>query len=498
MSPQCHIKSFLTTLLLLAPAVLFEAGCNNGAGSMANPNVVKGSSFVVGTDAPLAAVTSFSVQLQAVNAVDTSGNSVSLLTGTPTVDFARFNGLQTLLDMKDVPVGTYNSVSITLGAGTIGYLDTSGTGAPTIKTEPATFTSPTVTVTLATPLVIAQAAEPVGLNVDFNLAKSIQVDSMGQINGQVTPTFEITTVTTNHPKAHIDVFEAAVVSVDTTAQSFVVQGPHGEQFTINTTAQTEWDGTGTLADLTASSIVEVAGVLDKADQTLDADEVEILTQTGFTASGQVTFVQPPTGTATSFDLYVRSLLPTNTGLTLGQIATVTLSGSEDFDIFWMHNPMSQFLFNSSQIVPGQAISIGGPATGAANAQAVTVKRVVLKQWGFNGTVVAGSIDSTKDQFQMQITGFAGVLMPKPVTVYLAGRTDFRFGWGHLGDLTDGAKVRDCGSAAQGSKDGRADPAGPACGQLRRILELSFFCAGAGNRRLQRNFSMQSGIFSSFL
>jgi len=39
--------------------------------------------------------------------------------GTPTVDFARYNGLQTLLDMNDVPIGTYTSVSITLGAATM-------------------------------------------------------------------------------------------------------------------------------------------------------------------------------------------------------------------------------------------------------------------------------------------------------------------------------------------------------------------------------------------
>jgi len=453
MFPKCQIKTFLTSFLVLTPAVLFQAGCSNGSGSMTNPNVVKGSSFVVGTDAPLAAVTSFSVQLEAVNAIDSTGKSVSLLTGTPTVDFARFNGLQTLLDMNDIPVGSYNSVSITLGAGSIGVLDTSGGGAPTIQTEPAMFTTSTVTVTLATPLVIAQAAEPVGLNLDFNLAKSIQVDSTGQITGQVTPTFEITTVTTSHPKAHIDVFEAAVVSVDAGTQSFVVQGPHGEQFTINTTAQTEWDGTATLADLTANSIVEVAGILDKADQTLDADEVAILTQTGFTASGQVTYAQPPTGTATSFDLYVRGLLPTNTGLTLGQIATVNVTGKEDFDIYWMHNPMSEFLFNASQLVPGQAVSIGGPATGAANPQAVTVKRVVLRQWGFSGTVVPGSIKPGKNTFQMQITGFAGVLVPQPVTVYLAGRSDFRFGWGHLGDLTDGAKVRVVGLLFKGSTAG---------------------------------------------
>ncbi len=419
-----------------------QTGCNGSNGiNPINQNLPKGSSFVIATDAPLAAVTSFSVQVQGINAVDATGASTPLLTGTPTVDFARFNGLQTLLDMKAVPVGTYTSISVVLGPGTIGYLDTSGAGAPTIKTLAATYTQSTVTVPLATPLVIATAAAPVGLNVDFKLDKSIQVDATGQITGQVTPTLAITAVTTADAKAHVDEFDAAVVSVDTTAGSFVVQGPHGEQFTVVPNAQTDWDGKTTLATLAAGNIVEVAGVLDKTDETLDADEVELLSSTGFTANGQVTYVQPGTGAATSFDLYVRGVLPANTGLTLGQIAQVNLAGTEDFDIRWMHNRMAQFLFNPSGLVAGQSLSIGGPATGAANAQAVTVKRVVLRQWGFNGTVVAGSINTGKDTFQLQITGFAGVLIPQKVTVHIGGGTDYRDGWGKLSDLTDGATVR---------------------------------------------------------
>ena len=43
----------------------------------------------------------------------------------------------------------------------------------------------------------------------------------------------------------------------------------------------------------------------------------VLSDTGFYARGQVTYVTPATGAATSFDLYVRGLLPTSTGVQLG-------------------------------------------------------------------------------------------------------------------------------------------------------------------------------------
>ena len=56
-----------------------------------------------------------------------------------------------------------------------------------------------------------------------------------------------------------------------------------------------------------------------ADATIDADEVAILSQNGFYADGQVTYVTPASGAATSFDPDMRGLLPASTGRsTLGR------------------------------------------------------------------------------------------------------------------------------------------------------------------------------------
>ena len=86
----------------------------------------------------------------------------------------------------------------------------------------------------------------------------------------------------------------------------------------------------------------------------------------------------------------------------------------------MHNPFTQFLFNPSSLLPGQHVSVGGPLSGAANGDALSVKRVVLRNWGFNGTLVANSVNTGNGTFQMNINGFAGLLVPgQPVTVYVA-------------------------------------------------------------------------------
>lgn len=452
MSPKTCNKLLRLALVPVAAAVLAVAGCTRSLNTTTQSGGSSGSAFVVGTDAPLASVISFQTTITSITANPATGSPVCLISSCTTgvsVDFARFNGLQTLLDDTDVPQGTYNSITITLGTSTIGYLNTTGSGAPTIQTiTPVTYNpSNVVTVTLANPLVVAPAGgEPVGLRVDFDLAKSIQLTN-GAVNGTVNPTFDISTVTRTDTHAHIDELVGGVVTVPsgtTEPSSFVIEGPHGRNFTIDTTQSTMWEGDASLSSLIAdgtSAIVEVAGQMDPADQTLDADEVAIISDKGFYATGQVTYVTPSSGAATGFDLYVRELEPTNTGLTLGQIADVSLSNNPKFFIYSLNNPFTQFLFNSSSLVAGQDVAMGGPASGAANASDVTVDRIHLRNWGFNGTVVAGSENSSQGTFQMQVNGFAGVLIPTPVTVYLGGKCDFRYGFGGFNDLTDGANIR---------------------------------------------------------
>ena len=456
MPHKMHNRKALSCLLALTVGSLLIAGCGGNSSMNSNSNSdPSGASFVIGTDAPMASVVSFTVQVSSLDAFtssDCSGTGVSLLCGSPTVDFARFNGLQTLLDMNDVQAGTYNCVQIALGSATIGYLDT--TGEPTIQTEPAVLSTNTVTAMLNDPMVVTQNGAPVGIHLDFDLRKSIEVQN-GSITGNVTPTFNIKAVNNSDPGAYIDEFDAAVLTVATNAQSFTIQGPHGRQFTVNVNGQTEWDGNATLGSLNANSIVQVSGFLDRADATIDADEVAVLSDSGFYASGQVTYVNPSSGLANSFDLYVRGTLPANTGVVDGNVATVDLSGNEKYSIYWMHGPIAQFLFNQSALLPGQHVAVGGPATGASNPAAVTVHRVVLRNWGFNGTVVPGSENTANDTFQMQVNGFAGVLIPETVTVYITGSTQFRDGFTGVADIGDNDSVRVVGLLLKDPTSGNA-------------------------------------------
>jgi Domain of unknown function (DUF4382) len=376
-------------LASLAMAALLAVSAVSASAATTDAAPAKGTAFVIGTDAPLPSVTSFSVQIISIDAVTATGASEALLASPTTVDFARFNGLQTLIDMSSVPVNTYTKIVITLGPATIGYLVTEAGVAPTIHTEAATLTKTTITHVLAKPLVVSES-EPAGVRMDFDLYRSIEVDSTGQVTGTVKPVFDISVVRPTDPGAYIDQFDVGVIAPDLGTQSFTIQGPHGRHFTVDVNSATEWDKGASLSSLTSSSIVQISGVLDRTTATITADEVLILSQSGFYAGGQATYVAPATGAASSFDLHVRGVLPSTTGITLGQIAQIDLSGKEKYFMGWSHSPLTEFVFNSSALVAGQSIAVGGPATGAVNASGVDVKRVVLRDWGYNGKLVAAA------------------------------------------------------------------------------------------------------------
>ncbi len=109
-----------------------------------------------------------------------------------------------------------------------------------------------------------------------------------------------------------------------------------------------------------------------------------------------------------------------------------------YGIYWMHNALTNLLFNDTSLTAGQEISVGGPDP---TASPITVKRIHLRNWGYNGTIVAGSRNSSQGTFQMNVTGFAGQVIPSPITVYLGTGCDFRYGFGAFSDLTDSAKIR---------------------------------------------------------
>ena len=438
-----HLKKWSRGLFVLA-LVGLVAGCgNNSSSPSGTPTPQSNSVFVTGTDAPLPSVVGFRVDITGLTLSDGSSTPVSVLNGTQTVDFARLNGLRTLLDINTIPTGTYTQAVVTLANPSIDYLNvtnpqTNPPTHPTISTLDTTaasnpqlsLTTSTVTINLATPLVVS-AGDIDGLRFEFDIRKSVALDGNGQITGAITPTLGLKVVTPSDADAYIDEFDAGVVSVNATGNSFVIQGPHGHQFTVNVNQQTEWEGNETINDLTTDSIVEISGTLDRTSAAFLADTVAIESQNKFWAGGLVTYVDPPVGTAADFDMYVRNVLPSGTGFSSGQISNIALTGQEKYFIHWWHNNWGSFLFTSTGLVPGQHVSIAGPFN---NGQ-VTVKRVVLRHSGHTGTLVTGQTNTSAGTFEFNSNGLAGVLFQGPVTVQVTPFTRYLGGLTGIGDLT---------------------------------------------------------------
>lgn len=483
---------FVVHGLAVCLATLGMAGCSSGTGGSMGPAATASSSqsapiFLAGTDAPLPSVVSFQVTVNSVTISNNGNNGVNLLQTPQTVDFARFNGLKTLLDFSSVPAGTYNTVVVSLSNPVISYLDLSSTSSapPTIATiNNATLMNSTVTAQIANGYTVT-AGTAAGLKMDFDLRQSLMTDSTGQLTGQVNPTIDFTALTPNTPESEIDEFYGTVIGVNASQDSFMIQGPHGRQYTVvlnqaNVGAgatPTEWDDQGdedgnsqggnngkvNLANLVPNqTIVDIAGQFQPNTQTFDATDVAIISQHGYYAGGVVTYVNPTAGPANSFQMYVRGALPTGTGVQPGQTANVQLTGNEKFYVFRRHSPLLQFLFNSSLLVPGQHVTIGGLASDAQSAGSVSTDRVVLHLSGISGTIVPGSVEAASGSFELVPDGVNGYLLSdgnpagNPVRVFLTGTTEYRDGFSSISDIasTGNTVVRVVGLVLQDPATGK--------------------------------------------
>jgi hypothetical protein len=405
-------------------AVFGLSSCG-GSTSASNPGTNdEASVFTVGTDAPLPSVVSCQIMVTGVTINNGTAN-VPVLTAPQVVDFAQLSGLHQLLDLNAVPTGTYTSATVTIASPVIGFIDTTQS-PPAINTINGTLTQSTVTVNFATPFVL-NAADLVGLRMEFDLRQSLQTDQNGQVTGTVNPVFNMQLLNATDANVSIDDFHAGVVGL-TGDNTFAVQGPKGRQWTIQTNATTVIDDPSVpVSSFTTNTIVEISGQLDPVSHDIDASEIEVVSNDKFVLGGLFTSIRPPSGPATQVDLYVRYELPDITGIQDGQIETLALNGSEVYKIANINNPITTLLFNNSVLAAGQVVDVGGAVTTTNGVSSLTVHRVVLRRQGQEGTWVPGSTvvqSGNAGSFQFNDDWTAGVLLPNPLPVLTTNSTLF--------------------------------------------------------------------------
>lgn len=413
-----------TGVFIAVLSILGLCSCG-GSSSASNPGSTgQASVFTIGTDAPLPSVVSCQIMVTGVT-INNGTSNISVLTNPQVVDFAQLSGLHQLIDLNAVPTGTYTSATVTLASPVIGFIDTTQ-NPPVISTINGTLSNSSVTVNFANPFVMNDN-DLVGLRMEFDIRKSLATDGSRQVTGAVNPVMNMQLLAATDSEVSIDDFHGGVVGV-TGDSSFVIQGPKGRQWTVQTNANTIFDDPNDpISSFTTSTIVEVSGTLDPVTKDIDATEVEVVSNDGFFLAGLFTSIRPPSGPATAADLFVRTELPDINGISDGQITTLTLNGSEQYRIANIKNPITTLLFNNLALAAGQSVAVGGKLTTTNGSSSLVVHRVVLRRQGQAGTLVPGQTviqNGNQGSFELTDNWTAGVLLPAPLTVLTTNATNF--------------------------------------------------------------------------
>jgi hypothetical protein len=394
-----------------------------GGGTSTTTNAQPGAVFVTGEDAPLPSVLAFNVTLNNITLNNSSG-SVSVLSTPQTVDFARLLGLRTLVGFNSVPAGTYTSATVQLANPQIVYLDLT-TNPPSAVTINGTLTSPTVTVAFNKPMVV-DTNGLAGLKMDFDLRQSIQIDpTTKQITGSVNPTLDFKVVGATDPDADVDDLRGSFISSNVASNSFVMQRPDGRQITIVVNANTTFNGSNNLGNLAAPEFIEVDGTVQN-DGSILASSVEVVSTSRAFVSGRIISVtNDGSGNAQSVTLLVGEEMPAMSSVPVDMPATIDVSGVNKYAICFVNNWFTGQLFNSTTLVAGQRVFIGGTYDSTANA--FTAAGISLRRQGVVGDLVANSVtisNGNLGSFQLQNNLMLGYVLGGPLTVQTSNKTNF--------------------------------------------------------------------------
>ena len=428
--------------LFLALTGLTLTGCGGGGGGSTkfSSNPQAGAVYVTAEDAPLSSVVSLNLTINSITLTG-QNNSPQLVSTPVTVDFARLVGLRTPLAFNAVPADTYSSATFVLASPVIDYI--SSLSPPQVTTLSGTFSSPTsttpqttsVTVNFPTPMVVG-ASGLAGLHTEFDIRKSLAVDGSGQITGVITPMMFIQAVKATDPEGQVTDLIGTVVSVNTSANSFLLQGPFGRQFTIDVNGSTTFNQGVTLGSLpTTGGFVALQGAV-QLDGTILASDVEFITTDLAFVSGRILAINPTSGPAQTVTLWVGETGGGTSGL-VDTVQTIDVSTVSTYEICFFNNTWfsPNNLFGNSSMVVGQRIFIGG----IFNNPTFTPDFISLRRQGVYGLVVPCSVTVTggnAGSFQLSNAGLLGYSLGGPLTVKTGAGTLFFQGNSNTTTLTD--------------------------------------------------------------
>jgi hypothetical protein len=416
------MKKLIALGVLLALAMIgMGCGSSNSSTSLTQGQTAK--VFLTGEDAPLASVVAFNVTLNSVTLNAQGGGSATVVSTPVTVDFARLLGLRSPLAFNDVPAGTYTSATFVMANPVIDYITL--TPSPAVTTLNGTFPNNqnpyTVTVNFPHAMTVS-ATGLAGLKMEMDIRQSLAVDSNGQITGAVNPVIYVKATHASDPDGQVTDLMGGLVSVNTANNSFVLQGPYGRQLTVDVGNSTQFNSGWNINDLAAPAFVAVQGYF-QADGTLMAKYVEVVTTDHSFVSGRV-LAETTNG---SGQIQTVTMWVGETGADMvnfiDSIQTYDVTAVSTYDICFMNNVLTNAVFNSTSVVVGQRIFLGGSYVN----NAFTPDMISLRLQGVYGAFVPGSVvagNGNSGSFELSNNGLVGYSAGGPVTVNTFSGTEF--------------------------------------------------------------------------
>jgi hypothetical protein len=384
------------SLVAVAIALLISnVGCSSAlTGAATNTATAAAATaapiLVTVSDAPLANILSAQVTLSAITlSTGASGSSVSVLAKPVNIELSSLAGIQEPVELQNIAAGTYTSVTATVSAAQVTYLNASGV----VTTGVATISQPTLTVALSPSLAVVSTGE-VHLDLGFNLATSFDLTGTTLTFTPAMSTAAAAVESQIGGDRQVEV-TGSVVSISST--SIVVQSSDsGQQFTYTINGSTVLPVSVTTASIATGSIVHVQGQI-QTDGTLLALSITpqtASTQTGSEGNGSngsngsgggqglIASVTTSAGQVTGFTLAARDHFDNSTASTIA----VTLSSATvyaiDQDALALGLTATQF--TNAELFPGQSVTVTGTNTSGT----VAATQVTLDSESLSGTLAA--------------------------------------------------------------------------------------------------------------
>ncbi len=339
-------RSLLWSLLLSAVA-LGMAGCSSNPTSTSNE---KGTLIIFAGDVPLCNLLSFRTNIASLTLTPQGGSgSVSVLASNTFIplDFAALRDTTAVADVVSVSPGTYTGGQVQFSASSMALFDSAV--SPPIDVITPTLSSETVNFTINPPLVVQACSstsstpcQAAAMNIDFNLAQSIELTAQGQVNVsgspgsltvKVTPVVNATTLAASGSQGFgaLDDFHGYILSVNNTSTnsnfigSFVVQTlpgfnvtssleGAGPAITVNLTKNTQLIGAAALNQITTGNFVEINGYVDSqgnfiANTIVIEDQTDLANDKSAFLGYVISVTKDSSGNLTQFQLYVHDQEP---------------------------------------------------------------------------------------------------------------------------------------------------------------------------------------------